>query len=73
MKSASGVYGVTPSRCSRTNPWKAAVKINGKLAYLGLYPTIEAAKAAVDAVKRPSRAPAFRAESSRDAAQGSAA
>ena len=51
-ESASGVYGVTPSRSSKSNPWKAAIKIDGKLTYLGVYPTVEAAKAAVERAEK---------------------
>lgn len=49
---SSGVLGVSRSRKSRTNPWKAQIRFDGRIRYLGSFPTIDAAHEAYVAAKR---------------------
>ena len=49
---SSGVLGVSHQKRSRKNPWKAQIRIEGRIKYLGGFPTIEAAEAAYIEAKR---------------------
>lgn len=50
QRNRSGVVGVYWN--AETNSWRVSKKIDGRNIYLGLYPTIEEAKAAYDAYHR---------------------
>lgn len=48
---SSGVLGVSRQARSAIKPWKAQIRVNGRVVYLGSFPTIEAASEAYQAAK----------------------
>lgn len=49
---SSGVLGVSRQARSSTKPWKAQIRINGRIVYLGSFSTIKEASEAYQAAKR---------------------
>jgi len=49
---SSGVLGVSRQARSSVHPWKAQIRVNGRIKYIGSFATIEEASAAYQAAKR---------------------